>query len=162
MFRYSDFIVNEVDLDGNVVHLTSLDAPPEVLFSNLEFFLTTVTLSVIYRFFADGECITLINQMVEEKEVKISDRQDKSYTTEIESFRALAGDYNADSLKVLIDQINSAGEDNGTPTILSPCSDKSHRTVCFELMPYNLFIQDLSGCCMIDNIFPFVHLLGNT
>ncbi|CAH1427928.1 unnamed protein product [Lactuca virosa] len=27
--RYSDFIVNEVDLDGNVVHLTSLDAPME-------------------------------------------------------------------------------------------------------------------------------------
>ncbi|CAH1435822.1 unnamed protein product [Lactuca virosa] len=26
---YSDFIVNEVDLDGNVVHLTSLDAPME-------------------------------------------------------------------------------------------------------------------------------------
>ncbi|VFQ70338.1 unnamed protein product [Cuscuta campestris] len=28
--RYSDFIVNEVDLEGNVVHLTSLDAPQEV------------------------------------------------------------------------------------------------------------------------------------
>ncbi|XP_024526214.1 pseudouridylate synthase 7 homolog [Selaginella moellendorffii] len=27
--RYSDFIVNEVDLDGNVVRLTSLTAPPE-------------------------------------------------------------------------------------------------------------------------------------
>lgn len=30
LFRYSDFIVNEVDLDGNVVHLTSLHLPPEV------------------------------------------------------------------------------------------------------------------------------------
>lgn len=29
--RYSDFIVNEVDTEGNVVHLTSLDAPPEVI-----------------------------------------------------------------------------------------------------------------------------------
>ncbi|XP_023002005.1 multisubstrate pseudouridine synthase 7 isoform X1 [Cucurbita maxima] len=29
--RYSDFIVNEVDTDGNVVHLTSLDAPPEIV-----------------------------------------------------------------------------------------------------------------------------------
>ncbi|PIN26595.1 tRNA pseudouridine(13) synthase [Handroanthus impetiginosus] len=28
--RYSDFIVNEVDLDGNVVHLTSLEVPPEI------------------------------------------------------------------------------------------------------------------------------------
>ena len=100
--------------------------------------------------------------MVEEKEVKILDQQNKSYTTEIESFRALAGDCNADSLKALIDQINSAGEDNGTPIILSPSSDKSHRTVRFELMPYNLFIQDLSGGCMIDNVFPFVCLLGNT
>ncbi|KAL9274479.1 hypothetical protein AKJ16_DCAP26321 [Drosera capensis] len=27
--RYADFIVNEVDLDGNVVRLTSLDLPPE-------------------------------------------------------------------------------------------------------------------------------------
>lgn len=30
-YRYSDFIVNEVDSDGAVVHLTSLDAPPEVI-----------------------------------------------------------------------------------------------------------------------------------
>lgn len=28
--RYSDFIVNEVDLEGKVVHLTSMEAPPEV------------------------------------------------------------------------------------------------------------------------------------
>ncbi|KAG7630051.1 Pseudouridine synthase TruD [Arabidopsis suecica] len=28
--RYADFIVNEVDMDGNVVHLTSLDLPPEM------------------------------------------------------------------------------------------------------------------------------------
>ncbi|XP_073027092.1 uncharacterized protein [Primulina eburnea] len=28
--RYSYFIVNEVDLDGNIVRLTSLDAPPEI------------------------------------------------------------------------------------------------------------------------------------
>ncbi|CAL9219613.1 unnamed protein product [Arabidopsis halleri] len=27
---YADFIVNEVDIDGNVVHLTSLDLPPEM------------------------------------------------------------------------------------------------------------------------------------
>ncbi|KAM7508502.1 hypothetical protein LguiA_018955 [Lonicera macranthoides] len=103
--RYSDFIVNEVDLDGNVVHLTSLDAPPE---------------------------------MVEEEEVKISDQQNKSYTSEIESFRALAGDYNAESLKALIDEINSAGENNGTPIILSPSSDKSHRTAIHNFFKENL------------------------
>ena len=36
--RYSDFIVNEVDLEGKAVHLTSLEAPPEV-YSLLSFFL---------------------------------------------------------------------------------------------------------------------------
>lgn len=29
--RYSDFIVNEVDKDGIVVHLTSLEVPPQVI-----------------------------------------------------------------------------------------------------------------------------------
>lgn len=28
--RYADFIVNEVDTDGNVVHLTCLEPPPQV------------------------------------------------------------------------------------------------------------------------------------
>lgn len=36
--RYSDFIVNEVGLDGNVVHLTSLEVPPEVCCEILFFF----------------------------------------------------------------------------------------------------------------------------
>lgn len=30
MIRYSDFIVNEVAKDGEVVHLTSFDLPQEV------------------------------------------------------------------------------------------------------------------------------------
>lgn len=30
MIRFSDFIVNEVDLGGNVTHLTDLEAPPQV------------------------------------------------------------------------------------------------------------------------------------
>lgn len=93
--RYSDFIVNEVDLDGNVVHLTSLVAPAEI---------------------------------AEEKEIKITDQPDRSYATEIESFRALAGDSDADSLKAFIDQINSGSEDSVAHITLSPSSDKSHRT----------------------------------
>lgn len=28
--RFSDFIVNEVDLEGNVIHLSDLEAPLEV------------------------------------------------------------------------------------------------------------------------------------
>ncbi|KAF8388099.1 hypothetical protein HHK36_026765 [Tetracentron sinense] len=70
--RYADFIVNEVDSDGNVVHLTSLDAPPE---------------------------------SSEEKERKICDQSNENYTSQIESFRSLVGDSDAESLKALIEQI---------------------------------------------------------
>ncbi|XP_059652720.1 multisubstrate pseudouridine synthase 7 isoform X2 [Cornus florida] len=93
--RYSDFIVNEVDLDGNVVHLTSLDAPPEVL---------------------------------EEKKTDLSDQLNKSYDTELELFRSLAGDTDADHLKAFIDQISSDVKDSVSPLVLSPNSNKSHRT----------------------------------
>jgi hypothetical protein len=31
LIRFSDFIVNEVGLDGNVTHLSDLEAPPQVL-----------------------------------------------------------------------------------------------------------------------------------
>nr|GMD01314.1 multisubstrate pseudouridine synthase 7 isoform X2 [Ipomoea batatas] len=93
--RYSDFIVNEVDLDGNVVHLTSLDAPLEIL---------------------------------EEKEVKVTDQPDKSYATEVESFRSLAGDSDADKLKNFIDKISSGVDVSDEYIILSPSSNKSHRT----------------------------------
>ncbi|XP_043718113.1 multisubstrate pseudouridine synthase 7 [Telopea speciosissima] len=90
--RYSDFIVNEVDSDGNVVHLTSLHAPPE------------------------------------EKEKETSDKNDKSYATEIELFRSLAGDSDTESLKVLIDQTIAGGDSDNGPVTLSPDSDKAHRT----------------------------------
>ncbi|XP_024017328.1 multisubstrate pseudouridine synthase 7 [Morus notabilis] len=93
--RYSDFIVNEVDTDGNVVHLTSLDAPPETR---------------------------------EETRTETIDAGTKSYTSEIESFRCLAGDSDAESLEALINQINSGGGEEVSPIVLSPSSDKSHRT----------------------------------
>lgn len=69
-------------------------------------------------------------QIAEEKEIKITDQPDRSYATEIESFRALAGDSDADSLKAFIDQISSGSEDSVAHITLSPSSDKSHRTVC--------------------------------
>ncbi|KAL3516315.1 hypothetical protein ACH5RR_023217 [Cinchona calisaya] len=93
--RYSDFIVNEVDLEGNVVHLTSLETPAE---------------------------------LAEEKEVLLTKQPNKSDDAEIESFRALAGDYNAEMLKALLDQIGSDVEVDVEPIVLSPSSDKSHRT----------------------------------
>ncbi|CAM8925068.1 unnamed protein product [Rhodiola kirilowii] len=93
--RYSDFIVNEVDLDGNVVRLTSLDPPPE---------------------------------LIEDEQVTLSDQQNKSYDSEIELFTSLSGAYDAEKLKGLIDQINLGTEDGASPIVLSPTSDKLHRT----------------------------------
>ena len=48
LFRYSDFIVNEVDFDGNVVHLTSFDLPPEVV---AQFFFHFMHFLVLFLFF---------------------------------------------------------------------------------------------------------------
>ncbi|XP_057763692.1 multisubstrate pseudouridine synthase 7 [Salvia miltiorrhiza] len=93
--RYSDFIVNEVGLDGNVVHLTTLDSPLEIAV---------------------------------EKKGKLADLQDSDYTHEIESFRALAGDSDVEKLKKLIDQVVSGVINNDESIVLSPSSDKSHRT----------------------------------
>ncbi|KAL9225491.1 hypothetical protein vseg_001408 [Gypsophila vaccaria] len=94
--RYSDFIVNEVDLDGNVVRLTSLSVPPELV--------------------------------EKKKEEKIVELLDKSYTSEIEAFKTLAGDADADRLKEYIEKVNSGGVGDVDPLILSPSSDKAHRT----------------------------------
>ncbi|XP_073028027.1 multisubstrate pseudouridine synthase 7-like isoform X1 [Primulina eburnea] len=93
--RYSDFIVNEVDLDGNIVRLTSLDAPPEI---------------------------------AEEKRETICDLLAKDYIPEIEKFRVLAGDIDAEKLKAFIDQVSSSVGGSNESIVLSPSSDKSHRT----------------------------------
>ncbi|XP_015875444.2 multisubstrate pseudouridine synthase 7 isoform X1 [Ziziphus jujuba] len=102
--RYSDFIVNEVDWDGNVVHLSSLDAPPEA---------------------------------IEENGTEIDENVSKSYTTEIESFRCLAGDSDAGCLEAFINQICSGGKDSISPIVLSPDSDKSHRTAIHNFFKEN-------------------------
>lgn len=93
--RYSDFMVNEVDLDGNIVRLTSLDAPPEI---------------------AEG------------KRENTCDLLAKDYTPEIEIFRVLAGDIDAENLKAFIDQVSSSVGGGNESIVLSPSSDKSHRT----------------------------------
>nr|GEU70304.1 multisubstrate pseudouridine synthase 7 [Tanacetum cinerariifolium] len=99
--RYSDFVVNEVDLDQNVVHLTSLHPPPTE----------------------------------EIPETKPTDQVNTNHDTELESFRALAGHSDADSLKEFIHQINSH---ESTSIVLSPTSDKLHRTAV-----HNFFKQRL-------------------
>lgn len=55
----------------------------------------------------------------------------KSYASEIDAFRSLAGNSDAKHLEALLCQINSGVEDSISPVILSPDSDKSHRTVSF-------------------------------
>ncbi|XP_022159173.1 pseudouridylate synthase 7 homolog [Momordica charantia] len=93
--RYSDFIVNEVDRDGNVVHLTSLDAPPEI---------------------------------VDESRPTTVQNTSDSYASEIELFRSLAGDSDAEILEAFLKQINSGADDSIAPIIFSPDTDKTHRT----------------------------------
>lgn len=51
-----------------------------------------------------------------------------SYTSEIESFKSLAGESNAELLKAFLDQIISGVKDV-SPLVLCPDADKSHRTV---------------------------------
>ncbi|MBA0803722.1 hypothetical protein Gohar_013902, partial [Gossypium harknessii] len=102
---YSDFIVNEVDTEGNVVHLTSLDAPPEAC---------------------------------QEGETKISDQLNKNYASEIEKFRSLACKIDVDQLEAFINQITSGSEEDISPIVLSPDSDKSHRTAMHNFFKENL------------------------
>ncbi|KAF7805197.1 multisubstrate pseudouridine synthase 7 [Senna tora] len=102
--RYSDFIVNEVDRDGNVVHLSSLDAPAEI---------------------------------VEEKGMQTSDTTNISYASLIESFKSLAGNSDAELLEEFLNQLNSGGGDSVSPIVLSPDSDKSHRTAMHNFFKEN-------------------------
>uniref|UniRef100_A0A7N2L635 TRUD domain-containing protein n=1 Tax=Quercus lobata TaxID=97700 RepID=A0A7N2L635_QUELO len=104
--RYSDFIVNEVDKEGNVAHLTSLDAPQEEI---------------------GEETVTMTEDTA----------NTKSYASEIESFRSLAGDSDAKHLEDFINQINSGVEDGISPIVLSPDSDKSHRTAMHNFFKQN-------------------------
>ncbi|PKA64964.1 tRNA pseudouridine13 synthase [Apostasia shenzhenica] len=93
--RYSDFIVNEVDLDGNVVRLTSIDLQTEC---------------------AD-----------EKAEETSSDLSKQSFANEIEQFRSLTGDSDADLLKEFLQKISASADDDLQPIILAPDIDKAHR-----------------------------------
>ncbi|KAJ6682845.1 hypothetical protein OIU74_020987 [Salix koriyanagi] len=110
--RYADFIVNEVDTDGNVVQLTCLEPPPQMV------------------------------EETKECEVKVSDEkmsESKSYEAEIELFRSLAGDSDAEKLESLISQVDSrtGNEDSASHIVLSPDSDKAHRTAVHNFFKQN-------------------------
>ncbi|KAK7337896.1 hypothetical protein VNO77_18486 [Canavalia gladiata] len=105
--RYSDFIVNEVDRDGIVVQLSSLDAPEEE------------------------------PKSVQENGTDTSGTAVVSYASQIESFKSLAGDPDAVLLEEFIDKINAGGEDGVSPIVLSPDSDKSHRKAMHNFFKEN-------------------------
>lgn len=83
-----------MDLDGNIVRLSSLDLPPEC---------------------------------AKENEEEKPPSTDKSYFSEIESFRSLCGEKDADLLRGILEKIASGVENDVPPIVLSPDSDKSHR-----------------------------------
>jgi tRNA pseudouridine13 synthase len=64
-----------------------------------------------------------------------------SYVSQIESFKSLAGDSDASRLEEFINQINAGGEDGLSPIILSPDSDKSHRTVSMSLRTFLFYFR---------------------
>ncbi|XP_011032430.1 PREDICTED: multisubstrate pseudouridine synthase 7 isoform X2 [Populus euphratica] len=110
--RYADFIVNEVDTDGNVVHLTCLEPPPQMV------------------------------EETKECEAKVSDEkmsERKSHEAEMELFRSLAGDSDAEKLESLISQVDSRteSEDSVPHIVLSPDSDKTHRTAVHNFFKQN-------------------------
>lgn len=114
--------------------MTCLDAPAEVIklhinFSvNLFYVIYTCVFSVVYG--NDGLILLSIQAVVEHKEVKRADQLNKSYASEIELFRSLAGGSDADCLEHLINQITSGNDkDSISPIVLSANSDKCHRTV---------------------------------
>lgn len=55
----------------------------------------------------------------------------KDYTLEIESFRSLCGEVDADALKAFLGKV-LASESDASPIVLSPDPDKSHRAVGFD------------------------------
>ena len=78
--------------------------------------------------------LVLYIQSMEKNETKISDQSNKGYASEIELFRSLVGDSDAECLKGLIDQVASGIEDDVSPIVLSSSSDKSHRTVVLTFL----------------------------
>eukprot|EP00249_Psilotum_nudum_P012522 c23830_g1_i2 orf=290-1879(+) len=103
--RYSDFIVNEVDCDGNVVHLTCLDAPVEV---------SSIQSCEFER---------------QESAVENEELDNVKLLEHVEALKIIAGDSNAELVKGLLIKISEGAEDILTPVLLHPDSDKSHRTL---------------------------------
>lgn len=116
--RYTDFIVNEVDCDGKVIHLTSLDAPVEEKQEVLE--------------------SSKVTNEVANKECQTNNVNSSDYSKHIEAFESLAGKSDAEKLKDLIGQISAGSTENLSPIVLSADPDKAHRTALHDFFKTNL------------------------
>ncbi|XP_049932153.1 multisubstrate pseudouridine synthase 7 [Nymphaea colorata] len=111
--RYSDFIVNEVDTNGVVVHLTCCDAPSE----NADV----------------SNCIPIL----ENEESKPWNGSDVSFAAEVDSFKSIGGVADAEALKNFLDQIKLGVTESLPPMLLSPDPDKCHRTAVHNFFKSN-------------------------
>lgn len=75
--------------------------------------------------------------MKEEDKTKSSDDVPQSYASAIESFRSLCSASDAERMETLVNQVTSGADDEISPVVLDPSSDKSKRTVC-DLIAYLL------------------------
>ncbi|KAH9289310.1 hypothetical protein KI387_033427, partial [Taxus chinensis] len=116
--RYTDFIVNEVDCDGKVIHLTSLEAPVE---ENQEVL----------------ESSSVTNE-VANKESQINNVNISDHSKHIEAFESLAGKGDVEKLKDLLDHVSAGSIENISPIVLSPDPDKAHRTAVHNFFKTNL------------------------
>jgi len=116
--RYTDFIVNEVDFDGKVVHLTCLDSPTEEKKVSQE--------------------SSMLTNEVSSKECQLNSVNSSEYSIHVETFKNLAGESDAEKLKDLLAQVSAGDIKNLAPLVLSPDPDKAHRAAVHNFFKANL------------------------
>lgn len=109
--RFSDFIVNEVGLDGNVTRLSDLEAPPQERIQLVKVSEETVT------------------EAAEEKETPSAQSLNDEYSADVLAFKEIAGESNAKVLEDLLLQIANCKGEPVPPILLAPDDDKSHRAI---------------------------------
>lgn len=71
----------------------------------------------------------VLQDVKEEDKTKTSDNVPQSYASAIESFRSISSVTDAERLETLINQVTLGTDDEISPIVLDPSSDKSKRTV---------------------------------
>lgn len=77
------------------------------------------------------QCVVVccFQDVKEEDKTKSSDNVPQNYTSAIESFKSISTVTDAERLETLINQVISGTDDEISPVVLDPSSDKSKRTV---------------------------------